>query len=189
MKTMKMKMTGKIWMKRKKNYNPAFIYHLQLVGVLNRVVSMSEEKERIFFKKEVRHIITHHIKHMVDWITTSNRILTKLNKIDEEITADAHADDIGFCNLAIDIWERTYDFIGLGYNKIFTRYKKLAPIEKKQIFEEDLNMHKEKIVKLVAKTNLLAKKWQKRLSRYPHHKQTATDLNWLANLTVEEFIP
>jgi hypothetical protein len=159
-------------------------YHPKLVSALKIVLS-SKDKEEKYFRIGVAKILENHLDWMSDWIESSRRIL---NKLDNIAVASSEEDDMALCQLVIDEWERQDLAVGMQYNALCKKFKKLMTVERKAILAEEIQKQKEKIEKLVHKANELAKDWRNRLSTHTYYAPIATKLSWLVDVTSDELI-
>lgn len=159
--------------------------HPHLIKALKTVISYAtKEEEEKYFKIGLKKLIESHLAWMEDWIETNQRIFFKLDKV----VADSHEDDMAMCLFAIDEWENEDRQIGMRYNKLSQKFKKLMPVEKKQMLEKELAIHREKMEELVEKANILAQNWLKKLEKHTYNPNVAPALKWLSTVTAEDLI-
>jgi hypothetical protein len=95
---------------------------------------------------------------------------------------------MALCEIIIDEWQRQDLAVGMQYNALCQRYKKLMSVERKQILKEEIEKQKIKINEVAKKANVLATKWRQKLSSHTYYAPVANKLNWLAIVTFDELV-
>lgn len=156
------------------------MYSQSLVKVLERVIASPNED---LFRKGVQSILKSHITWMEEWVDRNEQVLSRL----DQLTASVE-DDFALFQIELDEWENEDRAVGMRYAALAKRYKNLMEATRRQILEEEIENNKSKINALVKKANVLARRWEKKLSKAPYDRDVANSLRWLTQLTAEELI-